>query len=46
MIACQYGRKNVVKLLLKYSKVDINIPDCVSLSEEIKSLIEIHVKTV
>ena len=43
MIACYNGRKDVVKLLLNYSEVvDINIPEGVRLSEEIKTLLKMH----
>ena len=43
MIACQYGREDVVKLLLEYPEViDINIPENFYLSEEIENLIELH----
>ena len=42
-MACVGGKKDVVKLLLKHSKVvDINIPESVALSKDIKDLIEKH----
>ena len=41
--ACLYRRKEVVKLLLEYPElVNINMPEKMIISEEIKNLIEIH----
>ena len=47
MVACYFGHKDVVKLLLEYSEVvDINIPESFPLSEDIENLIKLHSKRV